>query len=358
MADRKLRIMFLLPGITKSPIGGFKVVFEYANRLARDGHHVSIAYAGIIPREYVRKPFIEKLATLKRLIPGFRENSCRCWFELDRSVKELYPVTLSYKPSMDADVYIATACTTTKYLLGYPARSKKIYLIQGYEDWSMTAHELNETYAYPFHKIVVSNWLHRLLSERGFESTVVPNGFDEKQYHLTIPIKEKKRLQVSVLYHIVPLKGFRVALEALRMVREHYDIHVTAFGANSPTEALPAWMDFHLSPSPEEHLRINNESALFIASSFSEGWGLTIGEAMMCGQAVVCTDTKGFLEMAIHGHNALVVPVGDAKAMAEAIITLLDDNALRCRLAQQGLEDIRKFNIEESYMKFRQMIEE
>ena len=37
-------INFLLPSGSLRPIGGFKVVFEYANRLIADGYNVNIVY--------------------------------------------------------------------------------------------------------------------------------------------------------------------------------------------------------------------------------------------------------------------------------------------------------------------------
>ena len=33
-------ITFILPRTGEEPIGGFKVVYEYANRLAKDGYHI------------------------------------------------------------------------------------------------------------------------------------------------------------------------------------------------------------------------------------------------------------------------------------------------------------------------------
>ncbi|MDD6723064.1 MAG: glycosyltransferase, partial [Bacteroidales bacterium] len=64
---------------------------------------------------------------------------------------------------------------------------------------------------------------------------------------------------------------------------------------------LPEWIDYHQRPDDELHLRINNEAAIYIGTSRTEGWGLTVGEAMMCGQAVCCTDNAGFREMATDG---------------------------------------------------------
>ena len=37
-------ITFLMPGKGSIPVGGFKVVFEYANRLQKDGYDVHIVY--------------------------------------------------------------------------------------------------------------------------------------------------------------------------------------------------------------------------------------------------------------------------------------------------------------------------
>ena len=42
-------ITFILPRTGEEPIGGFKVVYEYANRLAKDGYHINIVY-GITSR--------------------------------------------------------------------------------------------------------------------------------------------------------------------------------------------------------------------------------------------------------------------------------------------------------------------
>lgn len=45
-------IVFLLPCSASKPVGGFKVVYEYANRLVRDGINVHIVYSSVLfPRE-------------------------------------------------------------------------------------------------------------------------------------------------------------------------------------------------------------------------------------------------------------------------------------------------------------------
>ena len=41
-----MTISFLLPGPSIYPAGGYKVIFEYANRLAQEGYKVNVVYAG------------------------------------------------------------------------------------------------------------------------------------------------------------------------------------------------------------------------------------------------------------------------------------------------------------------------
>lgn len=92
-----------------------------------------------------------------------------------------------------------------------------------------------------------------------------------------------------------------------------------------------------------------NNAAIYVGSSQVEGWGLTVGEAMQCGCAVVCTDNKGYLEMAKDGVTALVSPVKDPQALAGNIIKLIEDNQLRYKIAQCGYNYIQRLNIFNSY---------
>jgi len=128
------------------------------------------------------------------------------------------------------------------------------------------------------------------------------------------------------------------------------------FGAYERPKDLPEWVTYYQKPTLEKHLEVNNQAAIYIGTSKKEGWGLTVGEAMMCGQAVACTDIDGFREMASNEVNALISPVGNADALARNIIRLVDDDQLRYRLAKKGMETIKAFDFEKSYVMFRDFI--
>jgi glycosyltransferase involved in cell wall biosynthesis len=75
---------------------------------------------------------------------------------------------------------------------------------------------------------------------------------------------------------------------------------------------------------------------------------------MACGTPVVTTDSMGCREYAVHEHNALVVPVGDPEAVAQAIVTLLTNSGLAEQLARNGLETARHFDFAHVVTRFEE----
>ena len=351
-----------MPPFVYSPVGGFKIALEYANRLAADGYRVHVVYAdatkygGAVPFwmkwKLLVKHYFFKLGLLRR--------SIRVWFPLDRRVKEHNVYRLDWKYVPKTDLYVCTAVDTAPYLNHYPVdASRKFYFIQDYEKWGRSDDDVRKTYHYPMRKIVVSSWLKDIVEKEEREQCyLVPNGFDTNEYHLTVPIGEKNRYRISMLNHNDYRKGCATSFAALDVVKRKYpQLRVDVFGTPARPEGLPEWYYYYQSPSHEEHLRINNEAAVYVAASVDEGWGLTVGEAMLCGQVVACTDNRGFREMAKDGGTALLSPVNDAEALAANIIRLIENDGLRYSIAQNGMEFIRHLSIDNSYMLFKQALE-
>ncbi len=78
---------------------------------------------------------------------------------------------------------------------------------------------------------------------------------------------------------------------------------------------------------------------LLVHSSLSpEPFGLVVIEGMAAGRPVIATGAGGVLDIISHGQNGLLVPAGDAQAMAESILTLARDRDLAARLAAKARE--------------------
>jgi glycosyltransferase involved in cell wall biosynthesis len=73
-----------------------------------------------------------------------------------------------------------------------------------------------------------------------------------------------------------------------------------------------------------------------VLPSRREGLPLSLLEAAACGRPIVATDVPGCREIARAGVNALLVPVDDAPALADAVQRLAQDAALRTKFAAAG----------------------
>ena len=96
-----------------------------------------------------------------------------------------------------------------------------------------------------------------------------------------------------------------------------------------------------------------------LASTVQEGCPLSPQEYMSQGRPVVVTNNGGQREYVMQEQNGLLVPPGDAKALAEAMARLVDDAALRQRLGQQAKADFDDhLNYDHYYEQIKRIYEE
>jgi sucrose-phosphate phosphatase subfamily len=87
--------------------------------------------------------------------------------------------------------------------------------------------------------------------------------------------------------------------------------------------------------------------------SKNEGFGLVVSEGMACGKPVVGTKVGGIPVQVEDNVNGFLVDVEDYAATAEALVKLLQDDALNKRLSEGALETVEKrFKIERGVEKY------
>ena len=100
-------------------------------------------------------------------------------------------------------------------------------------------------------------------------------------------------------------------------------------------------------------------AAVSVIPSLEEGFGIPAAEAMGCEIAVVASDAGGLPEVVENGVTGLVVPRGDAQALAHAIGSLLADPQRRRRMGQAGRERaLRLFDWDRSAQQFEEIYQE
>lgn len=85
-------------------------------------------------------------------------------------------------------------------------------------------------------------------------------------------------------------------------------------------------------------------ASVFAFPSFWEGFGFPVLEAMACGTPVVTSNVSSLPGVA--GDAALLVDPGDTGAIADAIVSVVSDAAVRDDLVRRGLERVKGFQWE------------
>jgi len=83
---------------------------------------------------------------------------------------------------------------------------------------------------------------------------------------------------------------------------------------------------------------------VFVYPSLYEGFGLPPLEAMACGAPVVTSNTSSLPEVV--GAAGLTVPPRDVAALAQALVKLLDNAAMRQHFSRAGLDQAARFSWE------------
>jgi len=104
--------------------------------------------------------------------------------------------------------------------------------------------------------------------------------------------------------------------------------------ANRPDLAGVVRLHGYVSPGP-----LLARSAIVLVPSRTEPFGNTAVEGLLAGRPVVASDVQGLAEIIDSGRTGLLVPPGDAAALAGAVAKLLDDPDLAARLAEAGRRD-------------------
>lgn len=336
-----MKIAFVLPAPPSVPIGGYRIVYQYANALCKKGHEISIYYNANRGKNLRHIPTI--IFYILTLI--IKRNR---WFQLNDDIKEKIIYDIEGKYLEEQDAIFATSYVTSKKVEELSIKfGKKYYLIQDFEDWGREPEEVYASYNYKFTNIAVSKYLYNLVIMHSIRRTLyIPNGLSCEEWGIDTPIENRDKHSLCFLYHTSRFKGTEATLEVVeRLKKEYPDLTVKCFGASKKPEKLPSFIEYYENVN-RKHLReLYNSCAIFICSTIKEGFGLTGAESMACGCAFVSTKYEAVLDYAIDGENALLSSIGDIDQMVKNAERLLNDSDYRTKIAQKGSLIIEKRNI-------------
>ena len=154
---------------------------------------------------------------------------------------------------------------------------------------------------------------------------------------------------------LVPHKGQRYLVEAAHLVvRQLPDVRFVILGEGELREHLEKQVREHRL---EKHVLLPGFRAdvlgcikafdLFVMSSVTEGLGTSLLDAMAASRPIVATTAGGIPEIVVDGVNGSLVPPRDARVLADAIVRVLGDAALRRRMGDAGFARVsERFTVE------------
>ena len=134
---------------------------------------------------------------------------------------------------------------------------------------------------------------------------------------------------LRAVYEIVggPVPGRTEPFDRLRDRVARIDAHGDWIRFDGWTDAMPA--------------RITQASVVVLPSTGPEPLNITALEAMALRRPVIATRTGGLPEVVVEGETGLLVPIGDERALADAIRRLVEDPALSDQMGRAGYERAR-----------------
>jgi glycosyltransferase involved in cell wall biosynthesis len=218
-------------------------------------------------------------------------------------------------------------------------RARKVVTVSKF-----SAHELTDLFGLPAEHIVV-----------------IPNGVSEDfspRQDAAAFMDLKQRIGLTADRFILfiggadPRKNHRVVMEAASLMPAHLEKRTLVF-AGSPRHPFGSYEDTAhrygmtarvLCPGRlcQRDLQLLYSYAdLFIFPSLYEGFGMPVLEAMACGAPVITSKTTALGEVA--GDAAILVDPSNAREVAQSMIQIIEDDALRASLKSKGFARARQY---------------
>ncbi|MGH9028527.1 MAG: glycosyltransferase [Acidimicrobiales bacterium] len=201
--------------------------------------------------------------------------------------------------------------------------------------------------------ITVSHSAARVANANGVDErrlVVIEPGTDADSDHRPSPARREEAQVLRLLFAggSNREKGIDVLTQAGRLLGEQAGWQLTCYGCEEVSEelrGLPVEVRPAFAPSELEGV-LERSDVVVIPSVVHESFSTLTREAIARGVPVVCSASLGPEEVVEDGVNGLVVPAGDAGALAGAIGRLLDDPELLPRL-RRGCTSVELSTLDE-----------
>ena len=183
-------------------------------------------------------------------------------------------------------------------------------------------------------------------TKMGFNVVQIPNAIDLN----IIPKKSVKQFKNQLIFagRLSKEKGIEILLEVALQLPDDY--HLLIAGSGPLEEKVRNLADkktnvHYLGYQPKQDvLSLIHGSDLLIQPSLEEGISSTVLEAMACGTCILGSDIEGISEIVENNKTGLLVEPNNRDELLNKILYLLPKKEERLRMANDGLEIVKKYD--------------
>ena len=349
-----MKICFILPGFISVPMGGIKVVHEYANRLADRGHDITLIY----PLQLRTNLIYRFKKTMIRVFDQINGTERALYYTPDTKVTVLTVKKIIGKYVPIGDSVIAVGWQTANAVSNLPENcGNKFYFLQSFESYFINKKQVSKTYHLPLHKIAISQWIINEIEALGEQSAgPLGNAINSNEFFLE---SKNARRPIDIMFHYHPakIKGASDVLAVLKTLKKRYPrLTATMITARRPVHRIPAWIEQHFHLTIDKLRQLYNTSKIFLHTSRWEGWGLPVMEAMACGCAIIAYRNRGVSEFMKHQQNGFLTDIGDREQMIKFTEHLLNNPDVITPLTQNAYNTVAKYSWANCVETFEQIL--
>ncbi|MFC2043969.1 glycosyltransferase family 4 protein [Chloroflexota bacterium] len=189
---------------------------------------------------------------------------------------------------------------------------------------------------------------------------IIPNGIDLEHFVSDVsPVEEFRDGKQNILFvgRLESRKGLNYLLKAYHQVKKEIpDSRLIVVGPGTILrKKYEKWIKrnglkdiiFVGYVSQADLPRYYQTADIFCApATCKESFGIVLLEAMILGKPVVATNIAGYASVVTHGEEGWLVPPKDSSSLAQALISLLGNEALRKQLGAKGKLKAREYGWE------------
>lgn len=182
---------------------------------------------------------------------------------------------------------------------------------------------------------------------------ILPNGVDTREFSPEVPPLEKfgrDKLNLLFVGRFDPRNGLDVMLEAFNLIKTEFkDVRLIVVGGPVKKRYLemvkPEFREdvFFEGPVLEQRPNYYATCDVFCSPVDKASFGITLLEAMASGKPIVATENIGYNEL-LEPEESIVVARKSPLALANAVLSLLRDEALRKKMGARGREKALKYS--------------